>query len=1053
MPSLRTYLTAFCYLWFSLPLLADDVPSDEAIAFFEEHIRPVLVDKCYKCHNSAESDEAGLAVDYREGIRGETELGQVVIPHDPDNSVLLKVIRHEVDGLEMPEDAGKLDETTIEKFRQWIQMGAPDPRDAPPTNAELQQATSWETTLAHRKRWWSLQPIGSVEPPSLANVHHPVDRFIQARLQTAGLVPSSPADRRTLIRRASYVLTGLPPSPQQIHEFLNAPNDDGYESLVDELLASERFGERWARHWMDLMRYADSHGSEGDPAIPEIYRYRDYLIRAFNADVPYDQLMREHIAGDLLSEPRTNEQLGINESRIGPAHWRLVFHGFAPTDPLDEKVRFTDDQINVFSKAFLGLTVSCARCHDHKFDAISQRDYYGLFGVLASCRPALRDVNLPHVQERHKSELAERKAVLRTKLGDHWLGRLDELRSKLRGDTQVWGNKISQHAEPHQLFYLLKAFRQRATSEDTWESLQGEWRTYRESIMASRRVPNTQRWDFTSAGDYERWYRDGNGLPAVPSVPGDFRVGSSEQIVTSILPAGVHANTLSTKHRAFLCSPRFNLNDRYKVWFHVHGGGQSMTRYAVENYPRDGTVYPIRDINRQQWHWQEYDLSYWQGDSVHLEVNTARDAPLRVRSPERSWFGVREVLIRPASAPPPAEDRRAFARSLFATTRHPKNIEEMAEVYVEAIRRSIRSWVNGGITDDQALLLDACLREAILENRAEQIPSLQADLTRFLELEADVAVPTRVPGLLEADAFHQPLFVRGNHRRPADPVPRRFLEAIDGRPFESLQSGRRELAEKLVDRSNPLVARVMVNRIWQYVFGQGLVTTPDNFGQLGQRPSHPELLDYLAHRFSRDWSVKNMVRFLVTSETFRQRSQPTPASTDRDPANRLLSHAQVRRLEAEAIRDSLMAVSGRLSLEMYGPGFAPNGDNPTSGRLCSQPPQLVRFVSRELQRADSVLHHRPQERHQHPGAVAHDVEFSLCDESGPCVGESAGSRGLGTTSTHPNDVRNGAGAACCGIGANGTLGLPAISRRRIAGTRPAEGGLGSGNPDNSGLAG
>ena len=230
----------------------------------------------------------------------------------------MKVIRHEIDDVEMPEDSGKLDDAVIARFEEWIRMGAHDPRDRPPTKEELTKETSWETTLAKRKQWWSLRPIVSVTPPAMDDVDHPVDRFIRKQLPQRNLEPAARADRRTLIRRLSYVLTGLPPTLDQIQRFLSDERPDAYEQLVDELLGSERFGERWARHWMDLMRYADSHGSEGDPAIPDIYRYRDYLIRAFNQDVPYDQLLREHIAGDLLDEPRINEQLGINESLIGP---------------------------------------------------------------------------------------------------------------------------------------------------------------------------------------------------------------------------------------------------------------------------------------------------------------------------------------------------------------------------------------------------------------------------------------------------------------------------------------------------------------------------------------------------------------------------------------------------------------------------------------------------------------------------------------------------------------------------------------------------------------
>ena len=282
-----------------------------------------------------------------------------MVPGNPDDSLLMKVIGHQIEGLEMPDGGAQLSPEVIADFRTWIADGASDPRDQPPSETELKHSISWESTLESRKKWWSFQPIRNPELPSANDwSNHPIDRFVYLAAQAKSLDQSQPAENRVLARRLSFALTGLPPTTSLLAEVDSGAKT--IETLVDELLASPQFGERWARHWMDLVRYADSHGSEGDPAIPNAYQYRDYLIRAFNQDVSYEQLVREHIAGDLMADPRINESLGINESMIGPAHWRLGFHGFAPTDALDEKVRFTDDQINVFGKAFLGLTISCA---------------------------------------------------------------------------------------------------------------------------------------------------------------------------------------------------------------------------------------------------------------------------------------------------------------------------------------------------------------------------------------------------------------------------------------------------------------------------------------------------------------------------------------------------------------------------------------------------------------------------------------------------------------------------------------------------------------------
>ena len=241
------------------------------------------------------------------------------------------------------------------------------------------------------------------------------------RWEAAGLSPSPEADRFTLLRRLSFVLTGLPPTPEEIETFVRDDAPEAYERAVDRLLASRHFGEKWARHWMDLFRYAESHGSEGDPGIPFAWRYRDYLVRALNADVPYRRLILEHVAGDLLDDPRIDPDSGLDESAIGIAHFRFVQHGYAPTDALDEQVRFTENQIDVLTKAFLGLTVSCARCHDHKFDPISQKDFYALYGILTSSRPALRNVDRPERQRHNESALAELVPRIRAALAAAWL--------------------------------------------------------------------------------------------------------------------------------------------------------------------------------------------------------------------------------------------------------------------------------------------------------------------------------------------------------------------------------------------------------------------------------------------------------------------------------------------------------------------------------------------------------------------------------------------------------------------------------------------------------
>ncbi|MCH2107475.1 MAG: DUF1549 domain-containing protein, partial [Planctomycetes bacterium] len=631
-----------CLVGLSPSAMAQDAA---LLEHFEARIRPVLIEHCYACHNSADDARGGLALDDREGIRLESDTGTAVVPGRPEESLILKVMRHELDGLEMPEDGGKLDDEVIADFEQWIRDGAVDPRDAPPSGEELTELTSWEAKLEQRKQWWSLQPI--VAPALPRDGAHPVDHFIRRALAEEGLAPAPEADRRTLLRRLSFALTGLPPTTEELAAFLEDEDEGAFERVVDRLLASPRYGERWARHWMDLVRYADSHGSEGDPSIPNAYEYRDYLIRAFNEDLPYDQLVREHVAGDLLAEPRVNEEEGVNESAIGTAHWRLVFHGFAPTDALDEKVRFTDDAINVFSKTFLAQTVSCARCHDHKFDAVSQADYYALFGVLASTRLGMQDINTAERQDQNKADLTGLKEEVRQAMVELWSGRTAELAQALALPSDALKEEAKPEGSALHLFHVLdERLAGGADLADAWAGVSGE--------AGDDSAKDVRRWDLTTEEGRSEWYGTGNGLTEAGA--GEFAVApEGEDVLTGIYPAGVYTHLLSSRHRGVLQSARFDIDGIYEVWFRVKGAGGANLRYVVQDYPRSGTVFPITGINSERWSWQRQDLSYWDGDSVHLELYTGRDTALQVGGGDRAWFGAREVVLREKGAGRPTE--------------------------------------------------------------------------------------------------------------------------------------------------------------------------------------------------------------------------------------------------------------------------------------------------------------------------------------------------------------------------------------------------------------
>jgi hypothetical protein len=902
-------------------------PSADQIAFFESRIRPVLAQDCYECHNSRNKAKGGLVLDHRDALLKGGDSGPALVPGNTQ-SLLLQAIRHDSDDLKMPKAGAKLDAAIVQDFEEWIRQGAPDPRDHPPNPAELAADTSWEAIRSRRQSWWSFQPIASPAPPDGGPSNHPVDRFIHAELAAAGLQPAPAADARTLIRRLSFTLTGLPPTPERVSKFVQAHalnSETAFNGLVDELLASPRYGERWARHWMDWIRYAESHGSEGDPAVGNAHLYRDYLIRALNADVPYDQLVREHIAGDLLESPRLNRTLEINESLIGTAHWRMVFHGFAPTDALDEKVRFTDDQINVFSKAFLGLTVSCARCHDHKFDAISQADYYALFGIFGSTRPGRAAIDLPAKLNRNRDALTIQKEALREAIARDWMDSIKTLPERL-ATLPAKGSK--PFLKP--LLEALKIADQPKAFPKFWDRLTEEWR----AVPGHRSADPAKRWNLGNTSDHAAWFRDGNGLHGKPAPAGEFAIEpAGEKALLGIYPAGTYSHPLSTKHAARLTSPDFHLDGNYELWLLINGGGGAMARYVVQNYPRNGTVFPfteLKDTQAGEWRWQRYDLNYWNGDDAHIELTTARHAPLLLRGGDRSWFGLREALLLKSGSTPPPTITREFLNPLFqaASKTPPKSATDLTALYQTIMASAVESWRDRHSSDDEALLLDACIREGLLPNNLTELENARPVIAQYRRLEAEIPAPTTVPALAEWHGSDQPLFERGDHKKPLDRVPRRFLEAVDATPYETALSGRRELAEDVLREDNPFTRRVIVNRLWHHLFGRGLVDTPDNLGRLGSKPSHPELLDHLATRFNKvdRWSLKSLIRFLVTSQAWRQDSLPSARAAALDPDNRLLSHFSVRRLEAEAIRDAILQVSGRLDLTSFGEPVG--GDTP-----------------------------------------------------------------------------------------------------------------------------
>ena len=377
-------LSAWAALAGAAAVRAADSPAD-GVEFFEAKVRPVLVARCYECHSAkAKKVRGGLRLDGRARLLAGGDRGPAVVPGDPDKSLLLEAVGYKNPDLQMPKD-GKLPDAAVADLAAWVRMGAPWGKE----DAGAAVADKPAFDLQQRKQdHWAWRPIRRPEPPAVKDdawPRGPVDRFILSKLEENNLTPAPPADRRTLLRRVTFDLIGLPPTPDEIDAFLADDSPDAYEKVVDRLLASPQYGERWARHWLDLVRYAETRGHEFDYPIPNAYQYRDYVIRALNADVPYDQFVTEQVAGDLLEKPRLNPADGFDESILGTGFWFLGEEVHSPVDLSQDQADRFDNRIDVFGKTFLGLTVACARCHDHKFDAISQKDYYSLFGLLESC--------------------------------------------------------------------------------------------------------------------------------------------------------------------------------------------------------------------------------------------------------------------------------------------------------------------------------------------------------------------------------------------------------------------------------------------------------------------------------------------------------------------------------------------------------------------------------------------------------------------------------------------------------------------------------------------
>ncbi|MCE9533955.1 MAG: PSD1 and planctomycete cytochrome C domain-containing protein [Planctomycetes bacterium] len=922
----RTWLACLLLFVGSQPATAAPLSGEE---FFEKKIRPVLAGQCYECHSvQAKKTQGNLALDTRAGLLKGGDSGPILAPGKPDESLLLKSIRHADADQRMPKKRAKLDDAVIADFVEWVKLGVPIPLDNPKA-----AAASWEEIYQQRLKWWSLQAVQRPPLPGVKNAawgRTEIDRFILARLEGQGITPVKEADTRTLIRRLRFALTGLPPTVAELDEFLkeaNAKPQAAYEKLVDRLLASPQFGERWARHWMDVVHFADTHGYEWDHPAKGTWQYRDYLIRAFNADVPYRQLILEHIAGDLLPKPRIDKKTNVNESILGTVSMRLGErrHGdSAEFEGIHQEA--IENVIDTISKTFLATTVACARCHDHKLDAISQRDYYALAGIFMSSRWVCRVADGQDSNQKVRDELKEIKERIRKLQAIAWLGELENLKKSERWMT------VGADGNRENILYpwaRLLIAEKKSEFEHEWKKLTAEYT----GLQSERRDANSKNSrliaDFTTGKLPDGWHAEGFGMQDGFGLHGDFVVADAgPESIQQILPPGLYTHHYSSRLNGVLRSPLLPA-DQPSLSFQITAGGLAASHVVVDNALFPESRYRFLDFPNLSWlTLATLPDEIRKGRRIYVELNTkefnnyypprtglvAKYTPEQQKDP-RSWFGVTRIY----AGPPPKDELGRFV-TIF-NGKVPTTLKQASQRIIQRFSQAFGRFRDGEAVEDDVLIINDLLQQKLLTNKADATPHLAKAIADYREAETQLQAEHVVGSIADFNEGRDDrIAVRGSYTDLGDVVPRGNIRILSKNvPAKTKDSGRLAFAESIASANNPLTARVFVNRVWHYLYGEGLVTTVDDFGHLGEQPSHPELLDYLATRFVEEgWSIKKLIRMMVISSTWRQASVPNESAVRKDPGNRLWHHYPLRRLEAEAIRDSMLAVSGRLDPKMYG---------------------------------------------------------------------------------------------------------------------------------------
>ena len=854
----------------------------EALAFFENSVRPVLIQHCVKCHGPKKS-ESGLRLDDTSRMRAGGDSGPALIPGDPDKSLIIQAIRHE-EGMAMP-PKGKLEEREIAALVSWVKAGAIWP-EGMKLAGDAPELRSGPITAAERA-FWSYQPVTDPQPPvvdPMFAVRNDIDRFVIAKLTPTGLTMRPAAEKRTLLRRASFDLTGLPPTPSELDAFLKDTSPDAFSKVVERLLASKAYGERWGRHWLDVVRYADTAGETADYPSPFAYKYRNWVINAVNADMPYDEFLREQIAGDILGQEMIGK-LGANPDAAALARYRemLIATGFIAISrrfgfDVENYHNLTiQDTIDTVGQAVLGLTLGCARCHDHKFDPVSTKDYYALYGILESTRysfpgseekrrpydlfPALPSALAAARKAEYDGQLAKVEADIKQVEAEKMA--MSEGLASLGGSAGYNGFETETLGQPP--IKPWTALAKAITSESAQSPFNNVFPVGTRGIAFPNNEDNnafvrTLEPVYTAQTTPLVYYSiDFRNTSPVEAGPGAYRfyVGHGPGASPAI-EIGINGSTLMAKNGA-----RYDVVRELKPgqWYNLQVALDLRTKTYSGTVGYPGDVVPFKDLAFTDG---------WDGtiDTTFVDMYGPTGG------------------VRPAHD----VDNLIIATAPFAPV--DKSIDN-AEQRANEVR--------GLLTKSDAV--------------NSRLVSLMAQRDQL-----KVAGPYEtVFGAIEQDKpKNAQIQLRGEKLKPGDTVPRRNLEILGNEPVpENAGSGRLQLAQWLTRPENPLTARVMVNRIWQQHFGRGLVSTENDFGSRGQRPTHPELLDWLATRFVQSgWSLKAMHRLIMNSAAYQQSSAYDPRAAEMDPEARLLWRFNERRLSAEEIRDAMLFVSGDLDPTM-----------------------------------------------------------------------------------------------------------------------------------------